>query len=195
MNDQQKWEAHYHNCSKKNEPHPAVVLRNYRMLLPNQGSALDLAAGLGGNAILMAECGLTTSAWDISTTALQYIKNIAEQKSLNIKTQQCDVTNISIPKQYYDVIVVSHFLERSLITDLKNAVCYGGLIFYQTFTVEKNDDRSPRNPNYLLGLNELLHLFQDWHIRAYEELGQLGDCNQGLRNEAMIVAEKPNKIL
>ena len=64
-----KWDAIYQRPTQ--EPQAAEVLRENRFLLPVSGRALDLACGLGGNALFMAAAGLNVDAWDISGTALQ----------------------------------------------------------------------------------------------------------------------------
>ena len=60
---QQKWDSIYHQA--EGEPSIAEVLQHNHYLLPTEGVALDLACGRGGNALLMAERGLSVKAWDI----------------------------------------------------------------------------------------------------------------------------------
>ena len=52
------------------EARPAAVLTEFDHLLPAGGDALDVACGLGGNALHLARCGLSTRAWDNATTAM-----------------------------------------------------------------------------------------------------------------------------
>ena len=62
--EQDKWDRRYSDPA--NEARAAQVLSDNLHLLPTQGTALDLACGLGGNALLLARQGLTVEAWDLS---------------------------------------------------------------------------------------------------------------------------------
>jgi tellurite methyltransferase len=65
------------------------------------------------------------------------------------------------------------------------------LLFYQTFMHTRNDySRGPKNPEFCLMDNELLHLFADLQLIVYREEGDIGDTTQGFRDEAMLIARK-----
>ena len=172
-------------------PPAADVLDRNRHLLPASGRALDLACGRGANALCLAGRGLDASAWDSSAAALATLANDARQHALNIACQRRDVSRRPPEPASFDVIVVSRFLDRRIMADLKRALNKHGLIFYQTFTRQKVDDSGPRNPEYLLDKNELLGFFNDWSLLYYREEGQTGDVRRGFRNQAMLVAQKP----
>ena len=173
-------------------PPPAEVLARNRHLLPASGRALDLACGRGANALCLAgRGGLAVAAWDNSATALATLAFTARQHALHIACQRRDISRRPPKPDSFDVIVVSRFLDRGLMADIKRALRQHGLIFYQTFTKEKVDDRGPRNPAYLLDKNELLGFFNDWPLLYYREEGQTGDLRRGFRNQAMLVAQKP----
>lgn len=159
-------------------------------MLPTEGTALDLAAGLGGNALLLSEHGLEADAWDFSPVAMNRLKRFAAERGLHVKTEVRDVVAEPPEPRRFDVIVVSRFLERTLAPKLIAALRAGGLLYYQTFTRARVDDSGPGNPAYRLEDNELLALFRPLLVRAYREEGRLGDRQQGFRNEAMLVAQK-----
>ena len=138
----------------------------------------------------LAQQGLQVSAWDIADVALQQLQHTAAQQQLLIETQQRDILQSPPQPGSFDVIVVSYFLERSLFPIFQAALNPQGLLFYQTFTAEKCVEQGPNNPDYLLGPNELLQLCAGMRVLAYREEGRVGDCSQGLRNEAMIVAQR-----
>ena len=189
-NDKKKWNAHYSSCVK-DLSEPAEVLSQHQHLLPVRGTALDLACGRGANALWLAKCGLTVSAWDISSVALEQLEQDANKNNLSIKLERRDVTlNPPLPDTF-NIIVASRFLDRKLIPDIRAAIKSQGLIFYQTFIMDKTDNIGPGNPDYLLAENELLSFFNDWKILVYREEGRVGNTEQGFRNQAMIVAQKP----
>jgi 2-polyprenyl-3-methyl-5-hydroxy-6-metoxy-1,4-benzoquinol methylase len=182
------WNSRYQAAT--DIPKPCQVLAAYTHLLPTQGTALDLAGGLGANALLLAHHGLETHVWDYAETALERLQAHAKTQRLHIHTQQRDVI-VSPPKaQTFDVIVVCHFLERNLAPFLTQALKPNGLLFYQTFTRTSVSDAGPKNPQFRLADNELLHLFADLQIVVYREEGVLGEVTQGFRNEALLIATK-----
>lgn len=141
-----KWNARYAYAAKS-KPAPADVLINGSAFLPASGLAVDLACGLGGNAVYLAEKGLSVFAWDISKEAIESLHNP------NITAQVRDVISCPPEPNSFDVIAVSRFLDRELCTSLSDALRPGGVLFYQTFITGLS------NPDYMLEPNELPTLF------------------------------------
>ena len=185
---QDKWNTIYREKSSK--PTASLVLTSYSYLLPTQGNALDLACGQGGNALLLARTGLTVQAWDTSSVAISQLNRRAELEGFMIDAQVEDVISSPPLANSFDVIVVSFFLERTLCSQLYSALKPGGLLFYQTYCQQKTTQQGPTNPDYLLEDNELLQLFSQMKVRIYQQDALLGDPNEGLRNQAILVAEK-----
>ncbi len=181
-----KWDARYREAGSAVA---SEVLAENRHLLPAAGEALDLACGLGGNALLLARHGLRTTAWDLSPVAIERLASEAE--GLPLRAEVRDVLAMPPAAARFDVIVVSRFLERDLCPALVAALRPGGLLFYQTFTRDKAVAGGPSNPDFLLAENELLRLFGGLCLRVYREEGRLGDVTRGLRNEALLVAQRP----
>ncbi|MDH5178468.1 MAG: methyltransferase domain-containing protein [Gammaproteobacteria bacterium] len=185
--DQLKWDQRY----RLNEEPPvaARVLTENLHLLPAQGTALDFACGLGGNALLLAREGLETLAWDISPVAIVKLQQTADDQQLPVTAEVRDVMKHPLPEQHFDVIVVSYFLERSLAPALQKALKPNGLLFYQTFNQTRLTGRGPQNPDYRLAENELPALFAGLKIRYYREDGLTGELTSGLRDESLLVAQ------
>lgn len=186
---QAKWDDIYDQQS--HQAAAAEVLVENRFLLPERGRALDLACGLGGNALLMAEAGLIVDAWDISPVALQSLQEQAGIRNLCVETRQCNISPELLPTELYDVIVISRFLDRTLCNAIMAALKTGGLLFYQTFTGSKLAKQGPSNPDYLLARNELLRLFAPLTLIFYQENARIGDLQYGDRNEARFIGQKP----
>lgn len=194
--DKVKWNNRYSVVSSRVagngvvELAPCLVLSENAHLLPEAGNALDLACGLGANALFLQQRGLETSAWDISDVAISELQKHADQSGCALQAEVRDVVQSPPAKQSFEVIVVSRFLDRKIIPALIDALKPGGLIFYQTFVLDKQASIGPSNPDYLLKTNELLQLFSSLTVRVYREEGLEGDLEKGLRNEAMLVAQK-----
>jgi len=185
---QAKWDAAY--SQPRGERRPAAVLLQNQFLLPTEGRALDLACGLGANSVLLAKAGLKVEAWDLSPVAIEQLQQQVTTEELAIYPKVHNVIQSPPKLNSFDVIVVSFFLERALCSSLVAALKPGGLLFYQTHCQQKVIQQGPSNPDYLLADNELLALFSDLKVRVYSETSTLGDHQQGLRNQAFLVAEK-----
>lgn len=118
--DQIKWDQHYRDAD--NTSHASQVLRENLHLLPKQGAALDLACGLGGNALLLAQQGLATQAWDISPVAIEKLQHHATTTQLTLHAEIRNVTVQPPEPDQFDVIVVSYFLERTIAPQLVKAL-------------------------------------------------------------------------
>ncbi len=188
---EQKWNQRYAESDPAGAS-PCAVLKQFAHLLPPNGTALDLACGLGGNASFLAGRGLVTRAWDLSPVAVGKLRAHAEAHGLPIRAEIRDVERQPPGPDAFDVIVVSYFLDRAIAPSLAAALRPGGLLFYQTWTREAVDDRGPGNPDFRLAPNELLRLFPDLRLLAYREEGLFGNPAEGLRNEAWLVAAQPS---
>jgi len=188
-NFRDKWNRRYRESERV--PEPARVVTENLHLLPASGRALDLACGLGVNALALAGHGLRTVAWDLSPVAIESLTRRAHDAQLAVTSAVRDVVSSPPEPASYDVIVVAHFLERSIAEALVQALRTGGLLLYQTFVRDKATDAGPGNPVHRLTDNELLTLFvPPLKLRVYREEGTLGDTSKGFRNLAMMVAEK-----
>ena len=173
---------HFH----ENTFEPAKFLRDNIMLLP-KGRVLDVAMGNGRNAVFLAKMGFAVEGVDISPDAVKTALEAARDASVAIKA---DVANLEgdyrIKASAYDVIICFRYLQRSLIPQIKEGLRRGGMVVYETFTVEQVRFGKPSNPEYLLKYNELLHLFLDFRCRFYQE----GILETG-KAVARLIAEKP----
>ncbi|MGD9887959.1 MAG: class I SAM-dependent methyltransferase [Halothiobacillaceae bacterium] len=188
MSVTEKWNTRYASAPRGEA---AWVLREYAHLLPARGQALDLACGLGANALFLAERGLAVSAWDVSSVAIERLQAEATTRKLSVNASVRDVLNVPPLPASFDVIVVAHFLERELFPALLTALRPGGVLFYQTFTSERVTDVStPSNPEFLLAPNELRELCQPLRLLVYREDSLCGDLTQGRRALAALVGMK-----
>jgi len=188
MNIKVKWNQRYRAAT--GERQASRVLKENLHLLPDSGRALDLACGLGGNSILLAQQGLKVDAWDIADVPIAALQDEALKRQLPIQAEVRDVeANPPFP-EIFDVIVVSYFLDRDIIPGLIQALKPGGLIYYQTFTRQRVSDRGPQRAEFRLADQELLHLFSGIQVLFYREEGCVGDVQKGFRDEAMLIGRK-----
>ncbi|VVE47252.1 SAM-dependent methyltransferase [Pandoraea iniqua] len=185
----QKWDRVYAQKQVDDSPYP-TILDEAQHLLPTYGRALDLACGMGGASVFLARHGLHVSAWDLSAVAIEKLNRFAQHEGLPIRAEVVDIAHAAIPPKTFDVIVVSRFLKRSLCASLARALRPGGLLVYQTFSVEATSGASHMNPAYMLMRGELLNLFHDLQPIVYREEALVGDLSRGVRNEAQLIAQR-----
>lgn len=182
----EKWDLKHADADGPGET--ARVLSENSHLLPAQGKALDLACGRGANSLQLAQAGLSVDAWDISPVAIQRLEQAVAPLNLDVHPCVRDVTQNSPEPNSFDIILVSHFLDRSLAGAIENALRPGGLLFYQTFN--QSSEGGPRNQSFHLEDNELLVLFSNLKLRVYREESRLGNISLGWRGLSMLVAER-----
>ncbi|MDR2877828.1 MAG: class I SAM-dependent methyltransferase [Chromatiales bacterium] len=187
----EKWDAIYRGKPGVMPGNASRVLVENHHLLPASGDALELACGLAGNAVLLAQHGLRTQSWDISAVAAERVAEYARAHGLPLTAEARDLMRNPPVPATCDVIVVAHFLERDLFPYILAALRPGGLLFYQTFTRARISDAGPSNPEFRLASGELLALCAKLEVLVYREEGLIGDLEKGLRDEAMIVARRP----
>ena len=171
---------------------PSAVLTDNINILPIKGIALDLACGLGTNSLFLAARGLEVHAWDISEVAVSHLAERAGSLGLNIQTRVVNITPAALPVESYDLVVTSHYLDRTLPPAIMNATRPGGLICYQTFTAEKQIDMGPGNPDFLLQPNELQAFVSGCEILAFRDESHNMNRDDPLAGRAFIIARKPS---
>ena len=170
---------------------PAAVLTDNDNILPFKGVALDLACGLGSNSLFLEARGLEVHAWDISKVAVSSLAERVDLLQLNIQTRVVNITAAALPVENYDLVIASHYLDRTLPPAILNATRPGGLICYQTFTAEKQVDIGPSNPEFLLQPSELQSFVPNCEILAFKDESQNKNRNHPLAGRAFIIARKP----
>ncbi|MGF1525596.1 MAG: class I SAM-dependent methyltransferase [Candidatus Competibacterales bacterium] len=170
-------------------PAPSRILTDHGHLLPGGGSSLDLACGLGADALWLAARGFDSHAFDRSKVAIERLEAEARRRALTVTARVVDVVAEPLPREGFAVIVVSRFLHRTTAPAIQQALAPGGLLYYQTFT--RHARGGPSNPAFTLAENELLALFAPLVVRAYREDGSVGDSGLGERNMAFLVAQRP----
>ena len=154
------------------------------------GPVLDLACGEAHNSIFLALEGVKVIRGDLSSEALERAGELAKECGAAINAWQVDLEPKGVnplPEYAYGAILVFRYLHRPLIPYIKKALRNGGLLLYETFTVEQPRFGKPRNPDYLLQSGELRHMFADWEVMHYFE----GIRENPTRAVAQIVCRKP----
>ena len=142
-------------------PAPSSWLIQNVDLLPGRDSlALDVACGAGRNALFLAAAGLRVRAADRDAEALGLLEASAARLALPVTVEMLDLERpaADLGAAAYVLIVVTHYLHRPLFAALRRALAPGGVLIYETFTVDQASMGHPRNPAFLLEHGELQRL-------------------------------------
>jgi SAM-dependent methyltransferase len=143
------------------------------------GQALDIACGTGRNTHFLADKGFLVDAVDFSDYALSKVR-----KSSTINKIEADLDKYNITPKKYDLIVNINYLNRRLVSQMKDGLKEGGIIVFETFILAHGDYKhETMNLDYLLRKNELLHSFIGLDIIYYEERDDIN-----LRGEKVKIA-------
>ena len=93
--------------------------------------------------------------------------------------------------RHFSAVLVFRYLHRPLMPAIKRAVLPGGLVIYETFTVDQPRFGRPHNPKFLLQAGELELIFKDWDILHRFEGSTISETSGRQQAIAQLVARKP----
>lgn len=165
--DKIKWDKKYESTPsllEKREPSKKLV----DLMNKVKGKkVLDVACGAGRNSIYLATKGFEVEAIDISQVALNELSNKGFE---NITCKLVDLDEYQVDKDSYNLIIMSNFLDRNLIPKLATALRKGGILFIETYMEDKENEKPPSNPDFLLKKDELKSFFnEEFEVLDYEE--------------------------
>ena len=163
---------------------PAKFLHQHINELP-KGRALDIAMGEGRNAVFLAKKGFYVEGVDISAVALRKAQALAAENGVKIHTVNANLQNYQIKPDHYNVIINFYFLERTLFPQIKAGLKKGGIVMFETNTMDQLKKGGAWQKDYLLRTNELKEAFKDFEILHYAE------TDDGENAIASLIARKP----
>lgn len=159
---------------------------------------LDLACGKGRNGLFLVSHNVPVIFADNNEAHLQSLAPALEEAGDGAKRSACWAVDFEsglseghnpLAGRDFDAVLVFNYLHRPLFPAIKEAIRPGGLIVYETFTVEQRAFGRPSNPDFLLRPGELRQAFAGWEcIEDFE-----GEASEPRRAVARLVARKPAK--
>ena len=160
--DRKRWEAKYAAGNPNLAFAPDPLLVRHAALLTGGGWALDVACGVGQNAMYLAKRGYEVVAVDGSLTGLRYGRAALAETGLPVHLVAADLDRFVFARDKFAVVIVFRFLARDLFSSLKKTVIPGGLIIYETFNVNRLTSSPQMTRSYLLEPGELAGMFADF---------------------------------
>jgi 2-polyprenyl-3-methyl-5-hydroxy-6-metoxy-1,4-benzoquinol methylase len=129
--------------------------------------ALDLAMGAGRHARAAAAHGFRIFGVDRDFDRVRVARTGALERA---RLWVADLEVTPLPRNRFDLIICTNYLQRSIWPTLRDAVRSGGFVIYETFTVAQLAHHTgPRSPDHLLRPGELRAAFAGWTVSHDEE--------------------------
>ncbi len=187
ISDRQRWNSRYTQEECASFERPRGFLVQSALFLPHHGLALDAAMGLGGNAAFLLARGLRVIGVDISEVALR----AARQRLPGLAAVQADLSHFYFPENTFELIVNFYYLERSLWPSYSSALKPGGILVFETLSIEMLSIHPEIDPLYLLKPGELRQAFPDLETISYRQEWITESGHR--RPVASLVARRPDR--
>jgi len=183
-----EWDERYRQ-GRTMPDEPAALLVENLSLLPKGGKALDIAMGTGRNALYLVSLGFRVTGVDVSAVAVDKCREKAERLGLPIEALVADLERSPLPSNEYDLIVNFYYLQRSLTAQIVAALRTGGVLVFESFTIDQLQfGWGPKSPDHLLRPGELREMFAEMEPLLYHEGVIQGD--RGPKAVARLIGRK-----
>ena len=183
-----EWDERYRQ-GRTMPDEPAALLVENLSLLPKGGKALDIAMGTGRNALYLASLGFRVTGVDVSAVAVDKCREKAERLGLSVEALVADLERSPLPSNEYDLIVNFYYLQRSLTAQIVAALKPGGVLVFESFTIDQLQfGWGPKSPDHLLRPGELREMFAEMEPLLYHEGVVQGD--RGPKAVASLIGRK-----
>ena len=159
------WNERYRQGEHASDPPLDFIAR----LLPagERRQALDIACGAGRHSVLMAERGWLVTAVDWSEAALALVR--ARDARIHTVLADLEAGGFPVEPKRWDLICISYFLDRSLLSAIGTGLAVGGLLAAALPLVDQREGIRPMRREFLLEPGELRALFDGFEILHYCE--------------------------
>jgi SAM-dependent methyltransferase len=132
---------------------PCEWVRRFAHLVPTRARVLDVAAGGGRHARFFAARGAQVTAVDRDATAMAALERV---DGITARVSDLEAAPWPFADARFDAIVVTNYLHRPLLAQLRGALDPAGVFLYDTFAQGNEAHGRPSNPAFLLAPGELL---------------------------------------
>lgn len=167
-----KWDERYARQGQDDGSEPVGIIARIARDFP-PGKALDLACGLGRNALALARAGWRVTAVDASAVAIERVREHGLD-GIDAIVADLESPAFAIEPDSYDLICDCLYLQRSLVPAIRAGVRPGGLVAI-ALPITGNI-----NPAFLVQPGEVLSWFPGWTIIEHHE-----------NSTAELLAQKP----
>ena len=155
------------SANKVLPPDASLWVIRHAPLIPAGGQVLDLACGKGRHTRYLHALGHGVLAADKSLAGVRDLKGNSD---IQLLETDLELEDWPFRDEQFTGIVVTNYLYRPHFPHLAKSLAPNGLLIFETFAAGNERFGRPRNPDYLLHTNELLHAFKDaLEVIAFEQ--------------------------
>jgi SAM-dependent methyltransferase len=152
VSERDRWEERHRALPARSAPSAFVARHVARLgLRSRDGRALDVACGSGRHALLLAEHGFRTVAFDHASAACRRLA----AEDARVQTVVADAARLPFRDTSFAVIVQTRFLDRAIVPDLLRLLVHGGLLLVETFLVAQHEATGHPRREFCLEAGEL----------------------------------------
>ncbi len=154
--------------------------------------ALDLASGSGRHALYLAKRGFDVDAVDISDVACKRLSFIIKRDAIDsLHVECCDLDTYTIKSTYYDFIVMSNYLDRSLILTVSQGLKNGAIFMIETYMQDESNEKKESKNSNLLAKKELYTFFDEsFDVLEYKEFDNESYEIYRMKKQVIVVQKK-----
>lgn len=120
---------------------------------------------------MLAALGFEAYGVDSNFDAVLNASRDAAKQGLVLRGWCADLTVSALPRGRFALVVVTRYLQRNLMAAIGEALVPGGVVIYETFTVNQRvHGTGPTSAHHLLEGGELGARFSEFEILSYEEV-------------------------
>ena len=171
-NDGARWDERYRKVAADDAGTVTVaapeLFAPFAELFPTSGTAIDVACGLGGGSLWLAERGLSVVGLDVSPVAIEAAAAAAAQRGLagSCRFEVVDLDQGLLPGPPVDVVVCHRFRDQAIYPTMAERLAPGGLLAIAVLS-EVGAEPGP----FRAEPGELRNAFADLDIIAEDEMG------------------------
>lgn len=197
--DADGWDDRYRDTELVWSAGPNQFVERFCRDLP-VGTAVDIAAGEGRNAIWLAEQGWHATAVDYSPVAIDKARQIAERRGVELATEVADLNTYEPTRAGYDLVVIAYLqlVDEQLSPILRRAaaaVAPGGtflLVCHDLDNLERGYG-GPQHPSVLTTPEQVVATLDDgFGIERAEVANRVVETTEGERTalDTLVVARR-----
>jgi len=179
----------------------AFLAREVKRLAPG-AKILAVADGEGRNSVFLAEQGHRVLATDVSQTALDKARRLAEQRAVEVEYRQVDLAEWDWPEGAFDAVVgifiqfAGPALREGIFAGIYRSLKSGGLLLLQGYREEQlaYGTGGPPNIENLYTVDGIRRAFSKWEIElleSYDGNVEEGSGHSGKSALIDLIARKP----
>jgi len=167
--DQARWDDRYADSSPDDVGVASVWLTQHIARI-SPGYALDIACGKGRHSIFLAQQGFDVDAVDVSPVGINLAQRAAQSsgvgQSMGSITWHCQdlLETTRLPRQEYQLIVMSYFIAADLLARLPGYLATGGWLLVEEHMCWHTPVAGPSSDKFRVSPGALLRVLSNCNV-------------------------------